>query len=231
MNRVLKRAKHVVICLGLPALLTAAWPGPEVCLALDVEQILDRVHQRYAQVDFEADFVQEAHLKAMDMVDTASGRVYFRPPKMMRWQYLTPEEYLIVTDGKTVWMYKPQDNQVMTGPTEAYFGSDRGVDYFSNPRALAKEFTIELAPDGVEPNGRHVLRLVPNSPRSDLAVLYLFISKDDAEIIKAVTENTFGDRTILRFGSYKYNQGRAPSFFTFDVPKGVEVIESGGGSF
>ena len=199
------------------------WPSP--CWGLDAAEILDQVQQQYTKVDFEADFVQEAHLKAMDVVDTAQGRVYFRPPGMMRWHYLAPEEYLIITDGNMVWMYKPVDKQVMTGRTEDYFGRDRGVDYFTNPKELVKEFVIELNPKGLEEKDHHVLKLVPKSERADLAALYLFISGKTSEIVKAITENTFADRTTLRFSGYKYDQGLDQSLFSFDIPRDVEVLE------
>ena len=215
----------MIVCLSLFAVLAVFCPWQSLCWGADVAEILDRVQQRYAKVDFEADFFQEAHLKAMGMVDTAEGHVYFRPPQMMRWHYLTPEEYLIITNGDMVWMYKPADKQVMTGRTRDYFGRDRGVDYFTNPKELTKEFVIEPGPEGFEEKGCHVLKLVPKSERADLAALYLVISAETSEIVRAITENTFGDRTTLRFSGYKYDQGLDQSLFTFDVPRGVEVLE------
>ena len=68
------------------------------CWGLGAADILDRVQHRYAAGDFQADFVQESHLKAMGIVDTAKGHLYFGRPGMMRWHYKTPEEYLIITD-------------------------------------------------------------------------------------------------------------------------------------
>ena len=86
--------------------------SPNTCWGLGAADILDRVQQRYAAGDFEADFIQEAHLKAMGMVDTAKGHLYFGSPGMMRWHYKSPEEYLIITDGDKVWIYRPEENHV-----------------------------------------------------------------------------------------------------------------------
>ena len=107
--------KKDVIILGLlviSALLWSLWNAP--CRAMDISGILERVHQRYAGGDFEADFVQEAYLKAMDMTDTARGHLCFGSPGMMRWHYEAPEEYFIISDGTSVWLYRPADRQVMT---------------------------------------------------------------------------------------------------------------------
>jgi outer membrane lipoprotein carrier protein len=169
------------------------------CWGLGAADILDRVQQRYAAGDFEADFVQEAHLKAMGMVDTAKGHLYFGSPGMMRWHYKAPEEYLIITDGDTVWIYRPEENQVMLGRAVDYFGSRKGADFLSKPGELSREFS--------------------------LTELYLFISKETFEITKTVTGNAFGDRTIIRFNSYRFDQGLSSSLFVFDIPKGAEVLQ------
>jgi outer membrane lipoprotein carrier protein len=207
----------VIICVFLFS------PWGHSCWSLEATDILDKVHQRYTQGDFEADFFQEAHFNAMDMVDTAKGHLYFKPPDMMRWHYLTPEQYLIIVDGNTVWMYNPEDKQVMTGLAQDYLGREGSADYFSNPKELTKEFTLELAPEESEGPDYYLLRLVPKVKRPELAELHLFISKETFDIVKAVTINPFGDRTDLTFSSYRFNQ-LDPSLFTFSVPKGVDVL-------
>ena len=197
----------------------------ETCWGLEAPDILDRVQQRYAAGDFEADFVQEAHLQAMGMVDTAMGHLYFGRPGMMRWHYKTPEEYLIITDGDTVWIYRPDENQVMLGQAVDYFGNQKGADFFTNPGELSREFILEIAPKEVQEKGQYVLKLVPRTERPSLAELYLFISKETFDIVKSVSYNAFRDRTTLRFDSYRFNRGLKSSFFVFDIPHGAEVLQ------
>ena len=195
------------------------------CWGLEVADILDRVQQRYAAGGFEAHFVQESHLKAMGMVDTAKGHLYFGRPGMMRWHYKIPEEYLIITDGVTVWIYRPEDNQVMVGRSVDYFGSKEGADFFSKPGDLSKEFIVEPAPKKLEEKDHYVLRLVPRTERPNLAELYLFISKETFDIAKSVSCNVFGDETTLRFERYRFNRASDPSLFVFESPKGAEVVQ------
>lgn len=197
----------------------------DTCWGLGAADILDRVQKRYAAGDFEADFVQESHLKAMGMVDTARGHLYFGRPGMMRWHYKMPEEYLIITDGDTVWIYRPEENQVMLGRTVDYFGSKKGAEFFTKPGELSREFMLELAPKEVQEKEHYVLRLVPRTERQDLVELYLFISKDTFHIVKSVTCNAFGDRTIIRFEGYTFDQGLNSSLFEFEIPNGVDVMQ------
>ena len=200
-------------------------PWHNTCWGLGAADILDRVQKRYEAGDFEADFVQESHLKAMGMVDTAKGHLYFGHPGMMRWHYKTPEEYLIITDADTVWIYRPEENQVMLGRAVDYFGSRKGADFFTKPGELSTEFIVELVPKELQEKNHYVLRLVPRTERPSLAELYLFISKETFDIVKSVTCNPFGDKTTVRFDSCRFNRGLNSSLFMFQIPNGAEVLQ------
>lgn len=211
--------RYFAIC----SLLFSLWP--KTCWGLEAADILNRVQLRYAAGDFEADFIQEAHLSAMGMVDTAEGHLYLGSPGMMRWHYKMPEEYLIITDGDTLWIYRPEDNQVMLGRASDYFGSRKGADFLSKPGELAREFVVALAPHNLQEKEQYVLKLVPKVELPSLAELYLFISKQTFDIIKTVTCDAFGDRTVIRFDHYKFNRGLSASLFVFEIPNGADVLE------
>ena len=164
-------------------------------------------------------------MKAMGMVDTAKGHLYFGRPGMMRWHYKIPEEYLIIADGVTVWIYRPEENQVMVGRSVDYFGSEGGADFFSKPGELAKEFIVELAPQKLQEKDHYVLRLVPRTERPSLAELCLFISKETFDVAKSVSSNVFGDETTLRFERYRFDRAIDPSLFVFEIPSGAEVVQ------
>jgi outer membrane lipoprotein carrier protein len=211
--------RFFTICVVLSGL----WHN--TCWGLGAADILDRVQQRYAAGDFEADFIQEAHLKAMGMVDSAKGHLYFGSPGMMRWHYKSPEEYLIITDGDTVWIYRPEENQVMLGRAADYFGSGQGADFLSKPGELTREFVVELAPEERQDKEHYVLKLVPKKELPGLTELHLFISRKTFDITKTITDNAFGDRTIIQFESYGFERGLSSSLFVFEVPKGAEVLQ------
>ena len=197
---------------------------PATCCAMEATDILHRVQQRYAPGDFMADFVQESHLQAMDMVDTARGQLLFGSPGTMRWHYQSPEEYFIITDGDTVWIYRPDDNQVIQGRAIDYFGGRKGSDFFSNPDELSKDFVVSVAPKELQEENHHVLKLVPKREQPDLTELFLFVSRTTFDISQTVTNNAFGDKTTIRFLNYRFKQGHDPSLFLFKIPDGAEVM-------
>ena len=193
--------------------------------ALSITEILERVQQRYGTADFEADFVQESYLKAMGIVDAAKGHVYFRPPAMMRWHYKAPEQYLIITDGQSAWVYWPLENQVMVGGAEEYLGDTRWTEFFNEPNRLLEGFVVQLAAAGLQREDQFVLKLLPKKEEPNLAEMLLFISKSTFEIVQSVTSNAFGDKTIIRFEGLSFNQGLDASLFKFHIPKEAEVFQ------
>lgn len=188
----------------------------------DVDTLIAGIEKRYAGTGFSARFDQESTLKAMDITDTASGGVWFRRPEMMRWEYETPERQIIVSDGVTLWIYRPEDNQVMLGDASAYFGDGRGASFLSDIRLVKKKFDVQLLDD--ESPEYHSVKLTPREKSHDLASVRLTIDKKTFDIVQVITANVYGDETRIRFNTFKYNQDLEASLFFFDIPKGVDVI-------
>ncbi len=217
------------VCVVVWFTLSALLPHRPIAAAeaMSVPEILERVQKRYKTAGFEADFVQESHLQAMGIVDAAEGHVYLRPPAKMRWHYKIPEDYLIITDGKTLWIYRPAENQVMSGPAAGSLGESTGLEYFTDPASLQKDFVVEVAPEQSQQKGQYVLRLVPKTKRSDLAELLLFVSKKTFDIVQSITCNAFGDKTSIRFSNFEFDRSPDLSLFEFEIPKGADVVPLG----
>jgi outer membrane lipoprotein carrier protein len=186
---------------------------------------LKRVQHRYAAADFEVDFFQESHLKAMGIVDAAQGHVSFKPPAMMRWHYKTPEEYFIMTDGQAVWVYRPTENQVMVGRAAEYFGDIKWTEFFNQPNALLEDFVVQWAPSDVQTEKQLVLKLLPKRSRPSLVQIDLSVSKRTFDIVQSVTSNAFGDKTTIRFEGFRFNQGLDASLFRFKIPEDADVFQ------
>ena len=205
-----------VFLMGLSGTATAAET------ASTIDSLIAGIERRYHGTGITARFNQESTLKAMDIVDTASGAVWFRRPEMMRWEYETPERQVIVSDGVTLWIYRPEDNQVMVGDASAYFGDGRGASFLSDIRQVKRKFDVELL-DSKDP-GLHSVKLTPLEKSHDLASVQLTIQKMTFDIVEVVTANVYGDETRIQFNTIKYNQDLGASLFFFDIPKGVDVI-------
>ncbi|UCH20245.1 MAG: outer membrane lipoprotein carrier protein LolA, partial [Deltaproteobacteria bacterium] len=104
--------------------------GPEPQLALN--EIISKVEKIYDVPGFTAHFVQESTIKAMEITDAASGKIFVKRPGMMRWVYEKPYKQIIITNGQKLWIYKPEDNQVMLGKAPSFFGDGKGAGFLAD---------------------------------------------------------------------------------------------------
>ena len=101
--------------------------------SLTVDRILEQVENKYANSKFSANFIQKSTIKAMDITDMATGKVYIKYPGMMRWEY---EKVSFEPGGKG---------------TAAYLSEFRGLDAFLH---VIRGFEDEGVPhvfDGADP--------------------------------------------------------------------------------
>ncbi len=196
---------------------TAA-PGP-----VTLDQILDGIERRYDGKGFTASFFQESILKAMQITDTAEGRLTVKRPGKMRWEYTIPEVQNIITDGRTMWIHRPADNQVMVGKAPEYFGGGKGAGFLSDIRQVRKSFTIQM--QAADNPDYYRLKLTPVKPTAELADIVISAAKGSFQIDQVVTHNSYGDETRIVLSNYQFNLDPSDAQFTFSIPKGTDVVK------
>jgi len=186
------------------------------------EDIIKNLEKRYNTADFSARFSQESALKALGITDTASGKVWFKHPGMMQWEYERPEKYAIISDGKTLWIFRPEDNQVVIGDAMTYFGNGKGASFLSNFNLVQDTYTVTVAVPAAP--DQYSLKLVPRQKQLDLSAIFLNIDKSTYEIKSVVTLNEYGDETRIEFSDLVFEPMDA-SLFNFQIPSGAEVLK------
>ncbi len=187
-----------------------------------LETILDGIEKRYGGEGFKADFYQESTLKAMDITDTASGNVVVKRPGKMRWEYVEPEKQTIITNGRDLWVFHPEDNQVMVGKSPYFFGDGKGAGFLSDIKMLRNHFKITLEKSMDAELFR--LKLVPLKETVDMAKIYLQISKKTYDALFIITINAYGDETKIRMTNYRFNVPIDDDLFKVKIPKGADII-------
>ncbi len=186
-----------------------------------LDTVLREVEKRYTAAQFSAEFLQESTIRAMEITDFASGQIYVRYPGMMRWEYEKPERQAIITDGQKLWVYRPQDNQVLTGNAPVFFRDGKGASFLSDIRLVRQKFTITLHPP--EGENFYELRMVPRESTLTISQVRLFITPRAYTIARIVTLNDYGDDTRIDIINTRFNVELAPSLFTFEIPPGADV--------
>jgi outer membrane lipoprotein carrier protein len=190
---------------------------------LTLEQILDRLEQHYTGKSFTAEFSQESTLKAMDITDFATGKVYVRYPGMMRWEYEKPEKQIIITDGYKLWIYRPADNQVMTGSAPAFFSDGKGASFLSDIKLIRKKFDILLLQS--KDDFFYELELKPLEKTLDVDDIRISVTKNTFTVIRVITYNSYGDENRIELINHKFDVKLDDSLFSFAIPPGADVLQ------
>ena len=190
---------------------------------LTLEQILDRVEKHYTGKSFEAEFIQESTIKAMDIIDFASGKIFVRYPGMMRWEYEKPEKQIIISDGHKLWIYRPADNQVMTGSAPAFFSDGKGASLLSDIKLVRKKFKISLG--NSKEDFFYELKLQPLEKKLDVTDIRLSVTKNTFTVIRIITYNSYGDENRIEFTNHRFDVKLDESLFSFKIPPGADVLQ------
>ncbi len=193
------------------------------------EEVMNKVQAQYDKTGaFQARFQQESRLKAMQQTDSAAGWMYFQKPSRMRWQYEIPaaQKKEVVTDGRLVWMYLPQDSVVMVYKLEQVLRSDLVMRFFSGIGQFQRDFTLSWNRPPKEGDNL-VIDLFPKKEQAELKRLTLTINPKTYLVDKLEFSNALGEETRFSFSQMKLDVKLVADFFHFTPPPGVQVVREG----
>jgi outer membrane lipoprotein carrier protein len=194
----------------------------------DLDTIIDNVQREYEMTnDIQATFIQIALIKSIPQEKQSQGRVFFKKPGKMRWEYTEPEQQLLVSDGRTMWYYVVEDQQVIIQNAEDAYGSKTPITFLSGMGKLQNDFYIKLLPpsDGnTQLVSGHRLELLPKQPQSDLAKLILTVDPATYRIVHTAVYDPYGNITDVYLQDIQTNTSFSDALFHFDIPDNVDVI-------
>lgn len=193
-----------------------------------LNEIVAKVQGQYdAHGDFKADFVQESLVKSLGRKQVSEGVVFFKKPGKMRWNYQTPFKQEIVSDGKTLWSYHPEEKQVMVTPMSQAAQGKVPSTFLAGLGNLKLDFQVRWAKEP-SPQENYFLELTPNEFQGSLEKLFLLIDRENFRILQAKIQDIMGNTTQISFSKTQFDNRLPDSLFTFTPPKGVEVFQMPG---
>jgi outer membrane lipoprotein carrier protein len=201
---------------------------PELASGIVLEEIIDKVQGVYKGTkDFKAEFIQESIIKSIDKTEVSKGKIYFKNPGKLRWDYDVPDRQEIVTDGKTLWMYVPQDRQVMINKLSDVYQSNTSTFFLFGMGDLKRDFYIHLVkPDSNDVEKGYILKLTPKESQPNISELFLLIDKATFQVIETYFYDFYENFIRIKFKNAVINRGLSDSLFVFTIPKCVEVLEA-----
>jgi outer membrane lipoprotein carrier protein len=238
----MKKLIRAAIPLLMLVLVSAPVWGAETKAAL--KDVVSALEKGYASLeDVQADFAQKTVIAGIKREQRGSGELLLKKPAsataMFRFNYTKPKQQ-IISNGKQVWFYLPENRQVMVSSVTEMFkgGNSIALNYLTGLGHVSRDFNASFAQEPEDKNGNYLLDLVPKSPSAVLSKLQLTVSaaavehflrdgsvRDIFPVIASVIHDAGGNQTRIEYSRVRVNKGLANSRFSFKVPQGVEVIK------
>lgn len=186
---------------------------------VDPDGRIDSVERRMEAIEtLTADFVQVNEYGFAALADTFDGELLVRMPDDFLLRYHNPEGQFILSDGATMSMYVPDNEQVVRGRiTRA--GED--LNFFRLILGYLRRSDAEVRE--LE-NGRFAIHLLPTA---DPVVRQLDLEVDEASFLPVSFSmvDTNGNRSTYRLSRIRPDTEIAAAVFRVDVPDGVEIVD------
>ncbi|MBF9000819.1 outer membrane lipoprotein chaperone LolA [Vibrio nitrifigilis] len=174
----------------------------------------DVLSDRLALTDgFSAKFQQKVISPDGEVVVDGNGYVNISRPNLFRWETKTPDENLLVSDGKTLWYYNPFIEQVTIYNPDQATEQTPFVLLTRNRKSDWDAYRVQEKGD--------VFTLIPTDADTNQGQFQIDITAKG--IVKGfnVIEQD-GQKSLFTFSDVKVGKPEA-GLFIFQLPEGVEV--------
>ena len=149
---------------------------------------------------------------------TARGALALQAPRQFRWDTQAPYKQVIVADGKKVWIYDPELEQVTV--------RDQGTQEAHSPLTVLTDLSqldrdFKAGEQG-ERDGLQWLRLISRAKDPQFEYADIGFANDAPR--RMVFKDTLGDRTEIVFTDWQRNPKLPADTFIFTPPKGTDVV-------
>lgn len=204
----------------------------ESALAVPTAAVATNALSAYFRIteDFHAGFTQTLYSHRGE--EQSSGEVWLARPGKFYWDYRRPDRQQIIGDGRTVYHYDLDLEQISVYRRDELVG-DVAIQVLSGQRALNDAFTVTEPPRSTIPqmlqnygeDGR-IYRLTPKNTQDSYDAVWIVIRTGT---LGAIMIDGGGDqKTVIVFHNPERNIGIPASRFAFTPPPGVDVVGNPG---
>jgi outer membrane lipoprotein carrier protein len=187
----------------------------------DLPSLLKAVESRYNHAKTLQVVFHESYTGPGRPRRTESGTLLLRKPGRMRWDYTSPEGKLFVSDGKFLWLYTPNNNQVEKMKIKESDDMRAPLAFLLGKLHFDKEFRniqAQAVADGTR------ITAEPKTDNLPYTKVEFVVSPDNE--IRSVQVTGY-DRSILEFefDREKLNPPLEAGLFRFQMPPGAQLVE------
>ncbi len=216
----------IAICASVGAFAgtTTKAAGAQVNQSGKLDAILKRIQTHYQKTDSLTARFSENIAGANGMKRARAGKVYYRKPGKMRWEFAGTEAETIVSDGKDIYSYQPDLNQVMKAPLARVFKSSAPAAFLLGVGDIKRDFKASIP----EPPPADGLVHVALSPKGGGETIELGLDPKSYNLTWLRITDQLGNVSTLRFSDIQSNIALNDAIFAFVPPKDADIVEAPG---
>lgn len=164
---------------------------------------------------YQADFDQIITAKNNQLIQESTGKMALERPGHFRWETLKPNQQLIIADGKFIWIFD-KDLQQVTQKKQTGNTQSPALLLSDSVENLQKRFTISTL------DTNH-FKLLPIKKDLFKSVELFFDSQN--KLTHMILNDNLGQITTIQFNHALENQEINTNLFKFHPPKNIDIIK------
>jgi outer membrane lipoprotein carrier protein len=199
----------------------------------DPRAVAGAVQAFYDQTqDVSATFFQTYVNKLYQRTDRSSGRVVFKKPGKMRWDYDKPNGKVIVSNGSKLLVYEPGEAGEQGQVVEQAIGQaqlPQAMAFLMGTGKLEDDFTFRLLDAQREGYAAgDVLELRPKQPTPHFDRILFYVERTPALrglVRRLLIIDANGNRNRFDFSALKFNSNVGEQTFEWRPPQGTRRVQ------
>ena len=161
---------------------------------------------------FSAEFTQTVISAEGENLSTAQGLMQLQRPNQFRWETVSPEENLIVSNGESLWFYNPFVEQVSIYSLKDAIANTPFMLIAGAEKALWESYRV------TKTAGVYTV-VTPNDPAAAIFTLQF----KDGEIAQFSVQEQQGQHSLFALTNHKTMNKMDPALFNFTIPEDTDI--------
>lgn len=176
---------------------------------------------------YQANFEQVIKDESGKVINKTKGIMLVKRPNRFYWESTRPDPMRVIADGKTLWSYDIELEQVTKQKLQAAIKNSPAAILAGEIDSFRKNFDVKHAKHSFCKPGKDCFDLTSND--EDPLFENIIMVMDEDKLLALFMTDQMGQQVVTNFSNIKVNIAINESKFVFNPPTDVDVVEMGNG--
>ncbi len=186
--------------------------------------LLEQVQKEYKKsAGIEAEFDQVTSIKSTKTEKKSQGKIWIKHPNKLRWETISPDQNILISDGKYFWFYTPPFEKGDRGQVIIKKSAQVQTKFLN--ALLSGSFDFSGSKTTIQKKAENVFLLSPSVDEAgDVKAAEVTINPQSRKIEKVSLVHTSGNETTIQLKEIKLVKKLADSMFQFIPDRNTDQI-------